>query len=118
GWFLEAPLVPEDLVAHTELARRSRLPIAVGEAMRNRYEFEQWFAAGAIGVAQPDIGRTGITEGMVIGELAAARHLPVAPHHSSGLGIALAAGLSVAAAAETMAVFEYQVVPTEIGSRI
>ncbi|SEE94268.1 galactonate dehydratase [Ruania alba] len=118
GWFLEAPLMPEDLAAHAELGRRSRVPIAVGEAMRNRYEFQQWFDAGAIGIAQPDIGRTGMTEGLVIAELAAARHLPVAPHHSSGLGLALAAGLCMAAAAETTSVFEYQVASTEIGSRI
>jgi D-galactarolactone cycloisomerase len=118
GWFLEAPLVPEDVAGHAELAARSPVPIAVGEALRNRYEFAQWLDARALRIAQPDVGRTGITEAMVIAELCAARHVPVAPHHSVGLGVALAAGLQVAAAIESLEVFEYQPTSTEIGNRI
>jgi galactonate dehydratase len=118
GWFLEAPLAPEDVAGHTELVRRAGLPIAVGEALRNRYEFGQWLDARALSIAQPDVGRTGITEAMVIAELAAARHLPVAPHHSTGLAIALAAGLHVSAAVENLEVFEYQPKSTDVGRRI
>ncbi|WP_205740649.1 mandelate racemase/muconate lactonizing enzyme family protein [Haloactinopolyspora alba] len=118
GWFLEAPMAPEDVAGHAELAARSRIPIAHGEALRNRYEFNQWLDAGALHIAQPDIGRTGMTEGLIIAELAAARGVPVAPHHSTGMGVALAAGLHVAAAAEHLAAFEYQPKSTEVGSRI
>lgn len=118
GWFLEAPLAPEDVAGHRELATRSPVPIAVGEALRNRYEFGQWLDARALRIAQPDVGRTGITEAMVIAELCAAKHVPVAPHHSVGLGVALAAGLQVAAAIDALEVFEYQPTSTEIGSRI
>ncbi|MFW6600214.1 mandelate racemase/muconate lactonizing enzyme family protein [Propionibacteriaceae bacterium Y2011] len=117
-WFLEAPLEPEDLAGHAALAARSPLPVAVGEALRNRYEFAQWLDARALAIAQPDTGRTGITEAMVIAELAAARHVPLAPHHSTGLGVVLAAGLHVAAAAENLAVFEYQARSTEVGTTI
>ncbi|WP_199520927.1 mandelate racemase/muconate lactonizing enzyme family protein [Jiangella anatolica] len=118
GWFLEAPLAPEDLGGHAELAGRSPVPIAAGEALRHRYEFRQWLEAGALAIAQPDVGRTGITEAMVIAELAAARHVPVAPHHSTGLAVALAAGLHVAAAVELLEVFEYQPLSTDVGQRI
>jgi D-galactarolactone cycloisomerase len=118
GWFLEAPLAPEDVAGHTELVRRAGLPVAVGEALRNRYEFGQWLDARALSIAQPDVGRTGITEAMVIAELAAARHLPVAPHHSTGLAVALAAGLHVSAAVENLEVFEYQPKSTDVGRRI
>lgn len=118
AWFLEAPMAPEDVAGHADLAARSRLPIAAGEALRNRYEFNQWLDAGALHIAQPDIGRTGITEGLIIAEIAAARGVPVAPHHSTGMGVALAAGLHVAAAAEHLASFEYQPTSTEVGSRI
>lgn len=118
AWFLEAPLAPEDLDGHAELVRRSPVPIAVGEALRNRYEFGQWFDARALRIAQPDVGRTGITEAMVIAELAAARNLPVAPHHSTGLAVALAAGLHVSAAVEALEVFEYQPKSTDVGQRI
>jgi galactonate dehydratase len=108
AWFLEAPLAPEDIAAHRELAAALTTPIAVGEALRNRYEFREWIAARAVDLCQPDIGRTGITEAMAIAALADAHHLPVAPHHSVGLGVAIAAGLHVCAAIENMPSFEYQ----------
>ncbi|MEU4477887.1 mandelate racemase/muconate lactonizing enzyme family protein [Micromonospora sp. NPDC023966] len=118
AWFLEAPLAPEDIAGHAELAARGTLPVAVGEALRNRYEFAQWLDARAMRIAQPDVARTGITEAMAIAELCAARHVPVAPHHSVGMGVSLAAGLHVAAAVADLAAFEYQPTSTEVGSRI
>lgn len=118
GWFLEAPLAPEDLSGHVELVARARLPIAVGEALRHRYEFGQWLQAAAMRIAQPDVARTGITEAMIIAELAAAAHAPVAPHHSTGLGVALAAGMHVSAAAELLEAFEYQPTSVDVGRRI
>ncbi len=108
AWFLEAPLAPEDVAAHRELAAALTTPIAVGEAMRHRYEFREWIAARAVDLCQPDVGRTGITEAMAIAALADAHHLPVAPHHSVGLGVAVAAGLHVSAAIENMPAFEFQ----------
>lgn len=108
AWFLEAPLEPEDLTAHRELAGALVTPVAVGEAMRTRYEFRAWLDARAVDLCQPDVGRTGITEAMAIAEVAAAHHLPVAPHHSVGLGVAVAAGLHVSAAVEAMPAFEFQ----------
>lgn len=115
AWFLEAPLAPEDEEGHVELRARSRIPIAVGETLRNRYEFSRWLRSRALDIAQPDIGRTGITEAMAISELSTAQHVPVAPHHSVGLGIVLAAGLHVSAAVQDLLVFEYQPTSTEIG---
>ncbi|MFG3690255.1 mandelate racemase/muconate lactonizing enzyme family protein [Micromonospora sp. NPDC047740] len=116
--FLEAPLAPEDLAGHADLARRIDLPVAVGEALRHRYEFLPWIRERAVGLVQPDVARTGISEAMAVAELAAAYHLPIAPHHSVGLGVALAAGLQVSAAAELFTVFEYQPTATEVGQRI
>jgi D-galactarolactone cycloisomerase len=116
--FLEAPLAPEDLAGHADLARRVDLPLAVGEAMRHRYEFLPWLRERAVGLVQPDVARTGITEAMAVAELAAAHHVPIAPHHSVGLGVALAAGLQVSAAAEMLSVFEYQTTATLVGQRI
>lgn len=116
--FLEAPLPPEDVEGHRELARRIELPVAVGETLRNRYEFDHWLSHGALGIAQPDVGRTGITEATVIGALASARHTPLAPHHSTGLGVAAAAGLQFSAATEGVAFFEYQPTTMDVASRI
>ncbi|PPF84234.1 mandelate racemase/muconate lactonizing enzyme family protein [Pseudoclavibacter sp. RFBJ3] len=118
GWFLEAPLVPEDEQAHRELVRRSPIPIAVGETLRNRFEFERWTAQRALDLAQPDVGRTGLTEALSIAEVCSARHLPTAPHHSVGLGVLLAAGIHFSAAIPDLLAFEYQPTSTEIGQSI
>lgn len=95
GW-LEAPLAPEDLDGHQRLALQSPIPIALGESYRTAYEFLPFLKAGAVHVLQPDIGRTGITEGMRIGNLAQAFHKPVALHLSIALGPQFAAALQVA----------------------
>lgn len=107
GWFLEAPLAFEDVAGHADLAARLDVPVALGESLRHRWEFQPFLAARAVGILQPDIGRTGITEGLAIAQFAETHHLPVAPHHSAGLGIALAAGLHVAAACPNLAAFEW-----------
>jgi D-galactarolactone cycloisomerase len=114
--FLEAPLPPEDIRGHARLVGRSGVPIAVGESLRNRYEFEQWLDAGALQVAQPDVARTGITELMAIAELCSSRHVCVAPHHSVGLTVAAAAGVAVSAAIENLLLFEYQPTSLAVGA--
>lgn len=106
--FLEAPLAPEDVAGHSELATRVTTPLAVGEALRNRYEFADWLSRRALRLAQPDVARTGITEAVTITELASAHHVPVAPHHSVGLGVALAAGIHLSAASADCPFFEFQ----------
>ncbi|GIJ54577.1 mandelate racemase/muconate lactonizing enzyme family protein [Virgisporangium aurantiacum] len=118
AWFLEAPLVPEDVDGHRELARTLATPVAVGEALRNRYEFRAWLAARAVDICQPDVARTGITEAMAIADLASAFHVPVAPHHSVGLGISVAAGLHVAAAVADLPAFEFQPSTMAVANRI
>lgn len=117
-WFLEAPLAPEDLAGHAELTSRATMPVAIGETLRNRFEFAQWLTARGLRIAQPDVARTGITEAMAIAELCTAAHVPVAPHHSVGLGVALAAGVHVSAAVEGLAAFEYQPTSFTVGQRI
>lgn len=107
-WFLEAPLVPEDVGGHSVLADRLATPVAIGEALRNRYEFADWMTRRALDIAQPDVARTGITEALVIAATASSLHVPVAPHHSVGLGVALAAGLQYSAAIDNLLAFEFQ----------
>lgn len=117
AWFLEAPLAPEDIRGHAELVARCALPIAVGEALRTRYEFTQWLEAGALRIAQPDVARTGITELMAIAEICSVHHVPVAPHHSVGLTISAAAGVAVSAAVEHLHAFEYQPTSLDLGTK-
>ncbi|MDF2993498.1 MAG: mandelate racemase [Microbacterium sp.] len=108
AWFFEAPLAPEDVEGHRDLAAAIRTPVAVGEAMRNRFEFADWLQRRAVALTQPDIGRTGITEGLAIAALADAFHAQVAPHHSAAFGVAMAAGVHVAASSASLLAFEYQ----------
>jgi D-galactarolactone cycloisomerase len=118
AWFLEAPLVPEDIDGHRRLASRIITPVAIGETLRNRYEFAQWLSRHAVDLCQPDVARTGITEAQAIAGLAQVHHVRVAPHHSVGLGVALAAGLHFAAAIENLDVFEFQPSTFPIANRI
>ena len=96
AWF-EAPLKPEDVQGHARLAASVETAIAIGECWRTRWEMRPFFEAGAVEVYQPDIGRTGITEGMKLCSLAELYNVPVAFHVSIGLGVQIAAALHVAA---------------------
>jgi galactonate dehydratase len=96
GW-LEAPLSPEDLDGHRRLARRSQVRIALGESYRTGNEVLPFLRARAMEVLQPDIGRSGITEGMHLASLAKEFHTGMAPHISLGLGPQIAAALQSAA---------------------
>lgn len=95
-WF-EAPLAPEDVNGHARLAASVDTAIAIGECWRTRWEMKPFFEAGAVEVFQPDIGRTGITEGLKLCALAELHNVPVAFHVSVGLGVQIAAALHVAA---------------------
>jgi len=107
AWFLEMPLAFEDVAGHADLAARIDLPVALGESLRHRWEFQPFVEARAASLLQPDVGRTGITEGIAIAQYAETHHLGVAPHHSAGLGLALAAGLHVSAACGNLVAFEW-----------
>lgn len=95
-WF-EAPLKPEDVAGHARLAAAIDTSVAIGECWRTRWEMRPFFDAGAVEIFQPDIGRTGISEGLKLCALAELHNVPVAFHISIGLGIQIAAALHVAA---------------------
>lgn len=105
-WF-EAPLPPEDVADHAALAQQLRTPIGLGESYRTRFEMKPFFAAKALGVFQPDLGRTGITEGLRLAAMAAAAGVPVVPHLSIAFGPQVAAALQFAAAVPNCNLAEY-----------
>lgn len=105
--WLEAPLAPEDVAGHARLAAQIKTAIAIGESYRTRWEMKPFFDAGAVEVFQPDIGRTGITEGMKLIAMSDTHHTPVALHVSIGLGVQIAAALHVAAAISNLMFVEY-----------
>ncbi len=104
-WF-EAPLKPEDVAGHARLAAGIDTPVAIGECWRTRWELKPFFDAGAVDILQPDIGRSGITEGMKLCALAELHNVPVAFHISIGLGVQIAAALHVAASIPNLMLVE------------
>lgn len=110
--FLECPLNFEEVENYAELCRALDLPIALGEELRTRYRFQERLARKAVDLAQPDIGRLGITEGQRVIALCHTYGIPVAPHIGSGLAQYTAAALHIAATSERLFLLEYQ--PTQI----
>ena len=105
--WLEAPLQPESARAHGDLARSITTPIAIGESYRTLFELEPFFAVGAMRIVQPDLGRTGITEGLRIAREAARRHLAIVPHVSIAMGPQIAAAIHFAAAVPNCTLLEF-----------
>ena len=110
--FIECPMNAEVIERHTRLCAALDMPVALGEEFRTRYRFKERLEAAALDLAQPDIGRMGITEGMRAIELCSAYDVPVAPHCGSGLAIYVAASLHVAAATSGLFLLEFQ--PTQL----
>lgn len=79
-WF-EEPLWYDDVKGHAQLARATRIPVALGEQLYTADAFSEFFAQQAIHWVQPDVTRMGgITEVLQVCEAAHAFRLPVAPH--------------------------------------
>lgn len=111
--WLEAPLLPEDPIAHGILARSIRTPIALGESYRTCFELAPFFREGAMKIVQPDLGRSGITEGMRIAALSET----IVPHVSIALGPQIAAAIHFAAAIENCALCEFNPRVLEVANR-
>lgn len=97
-YFIETPLPPDDLKGYSRLCAAADVPIAAGELLTTRFEFEQWLEHDAVDIVQPDIGRVGgITEAMRVAQLARDRGKPVIPHcWKSAIGIAATVHVAVA----------------------
>jgi D-galactarolactone cycloisomerase len=96
-WY-EEPVAPEDLAGYVEMRAKLAMPIAGGENEHTLYGFRELLAAGAVDVAQPDLGSCGgITAARHVVALAQAHGVQVNPH-VWGSAIAQAASLQLIAA--------------------
>lgn len=78
--FLETPFPVENPLPYAELARRTRVPLAMGEHGVTRWEFLDLMDRGRVQVVQPYMATCGgITEAKRIGELAVERATQVVP---------------------------------------
>jgi galactonate dehydratase len=106
--FVEAPCAPEDQEGQVQVARHSRVPLALGEELATVFEYRQRLQNRAMSIVQPEMGHTGLSQFIQIGRMAQAFHMRVMPHASIGLGIFQAASLHAAAALPNCPMHEYQ----------
>lgn len=96
--FLEEPVLGDDPAALRDLAAATRVPLATGERLYTRWQFQDLIAQRAVAVVQPDVAHAGgISELRRIAAAAEAREIAFAPHCPLG-PVALAACLHLAAA--------------------
>lgn len=99
-WY-EEPVVPEDIDGYVEMRAKLTMPIAGGENEHSLFGFRHLLAAGALDIAQPDLGSCGgISAGRHIVALAHAHGVQVNPH-VWGSAVAQAASLQLIAAIPT-----------------
>ncbi len=91
-FWLEEPLVADDVDGHARLASQLHLPIAAGEHLMGRFEFARYIGQRAASVLQPDAPLMGgVSEWMRVATLAEASNLSVSPHFLPELHVHLAA---------------------------
>lgn len=106
-YWLEEPLVPDNLDGYAQLAGSTDLRIAAGEAESNRYSYVDLMDRGNIDVVQFDVTRSGgLTETKKIAYAAYDRGLEVV-NHSFTTDLNIAASLAVLSAVPDAHLFEY-----------
>jgi L-alanine-DL-glutamate epimerase-like enolase superfamily enzyme len=97
-YFLETPIWPDYLDEYARLAAQAPMPVAAGEWLATRYEFEDLMDRGRIQVAQPDVGRVGgLSEARIVCDMARERGLTIVPHcWKTGVSISATAHLAFA----------------------
>ena len=95
-FFLETPLWSDNLHEMAKLAERAPMPLAFGEWLATRFEFEELMDIGKVTIAQPDVGRVGgIGEAKIVCDMARDRGLTIVPHcWKTGISISATAHLA------------------------
>ena len=107
-WFLEAPVVTEDVRALRFVAENSGTRIAAGEEWRTIHDARLRIDNQAVHIVQPEMGHTGITQFVRICRYAQSNQLQLMPHATIGTGIFLAASLQACAALGEIESHEFQ----------
>lgn len=115
--WLECPLPPEDVDAHARLVEESGVRLALGESYRTRHEAKPFFEREMLSYWQPDLGRCGISETLVLAKLAQRAGVAIVPHVSIALPPQLQAAVETAAALENCPLCEYNPSVVEVANR-
>ena len=93
--FIEEPVLPGDTEGLKHVARSTTIPIAAGERLMTRWQFQELIEQRAVSILQPDLSHVGgIFEARKIAAAAEPRNMAVAPHCPLG-PVALAASLQL-----------------------
>ncbi len=106
--FYEEPMRPENIEAWGDLKARLRVPLATGESLYSRFEFNRLMQCHGADIIQPDICAVGgLLEMRKIAAIAEAHHVTVAPHNPMG-PLATAINLHFCAAQPNFKILEYR----------
>jgi galactonate dehydratase len=104
---LEEAVRPENMDAMAELRRRAQIPIATGEELYTKYQFQQLLALNGADIIQPDICLAGgMLEEKKIAAIAEAHYVQVAPHNPLG-PLATLVNIHFAASTPNFVILEY-----------
>lgn len=96
-YFLEEPLLPDNLPGLQAIGRAIDIPVAVGEIEGGRWGFRDIIVAQAADIIQPDVMAVGgISEWMKIAAIAETWQVPIIPHRAAEIHAHLAAAVPMA----------------------
>jgi L-alanine-DL-glutamate epimerase-like enolase superfamily enzyme len=94
-WWIEEPVLPDQLAASARIAETLVTPIATGEIEAGRWAFQQLVDCGAADILQADVTVVGgVSEWRKIAHMAACRDVPLAPHWVPDIHVHLGAASS------------------------
>jgi galactonate dehydratase len=106
-FFIEEALRPENYETMAKLSEKVNTPLATGEMLYTRYEFNDLIKLKAVDIIQPDICLTGgLWEMKKIAAMAEANYMTVAPHNPCG-PVATAVNVHFAASTSNFLILEY-----------
>jgi galactonate dehydratase len=106
--FYEEPMRPENIEAWGRLKAQLACPLATGESLYSRFEFQRLLAVAGADIIQPDICVVGgLLEMRKIAAIAEAHYVTVAPHNPMG-PLATAVNLHFCAAQPNFKILEYR----------
>ncbi len=94
-FWLEEPVIPEDVDGYGRVAREGGIAIAGGENLHSLHEFTHLISSGGVDFPEPDAATLGgITPWMKVAHLAQSHSLPVTSHGVHDIHVHLLAAVS------------------------
>jgi galactonate dehydratase len=107
-YWLEEPVVAEDVHGLRRVRESTSIPIVTGETLTGKSLMRDILAQRAVDIINPDVACCGgITELQEISSMADAYHVAVAPHNYNSTAVALASTLHASAVMPNFLITEY-----------